>query len=38
MSVHPLISPAADQVRQRERLFFESMMRILDREMPGYAE
>ena len=23
---------------ERERLFFEAMMRILDREMPGYAE
>ncbi len=23
---------------ERERLFFEAMMRILDREMPGYAD
>ena len=23
---------------ERDRLFFEAMMRILDREMPGYAE
>jgi hypothetical protein len=23
---------------ERERLFFEAMMRILDRKMPGYAE
>ena len=23
---------------ERERLFFEAMMRILDRELPGYAE
>jgi ribulose-5-phosphate 4-epimerase/fuculose-1-phosphate aldolase len=23
---------------ERERLFFEAMMRVLDREMPGYAE
>jgi hypothetical protein len=23
---------------ERERLFFEAMMRFLDREMPGYAE
>lgn len=24
--------------RERERLFFEAMMRVLDRELPGYAE
>jgi len=24
--------------RERERLFFEAMMRVLDREMPGYAD
>jgi ribulose-5-phosphate 4-epimerase/fuculose-1-phosphate aldolase len=23
---------------ERERLFFEAMMRILDRELPGYAD
>jgi hypothetical protein len=23
---------------ERERLFFEAMMRVLDREMPGYAD
>jgi hypothetical protein len=23
---------------ERERLFFEAMMRILDRKMPGYAD
>ena len=23
---------------ERERLFFEAMMRILDRDMPGYAD
>jgi ribulose-5-phosphate 4-epimerase/fuculose-1-phosphate aldolase len=23
---------------ERERLFFEAMMRVLDRELPGYAE
>jgi ribulose-5-phosphate 4-epimerase/fuculose-1-phosphate aldolase len=30
---------ANDQHRdQRERLYFEAMMRVLDREMPGYAD
>ncbi|MEJ2173378.1 MAG: class II aldolase/adducin family protein, partial [bacterium] len=24
--------------RERERLFFEAMMRVLDRELPGYAD
>jgi hypothetical protein len=23
---------------ERERLFFEAMMRVLDREMPGYRD
>jgi hypothetical protein len=23
---------------ERERLFFEAMMRVLDRELPGYAD
>jgi hypothetical protein len=23
---------------ERDRLFFEAMMRVLDRELPGYAE
>jgi hypothetical protein len=23
---------------ERERLYFEAMMRVLDRELPGYAE
>jgi hypothetical protein len=23
---------------ERERLYFEAMMRVLDREMPGYAD
>jgi len=32
--------PAQDRHsrRERERLFFEAMMRVLDRELPGYAE
>lgn len=32
--------PAQDRHsrRERERLFFEAMMRVLDREMPGYAD
>ena len=24
--------------RERERLYFEAMKRVLDRDMPGYAE
>jgi hypothetical protein len=32
----------ADQDRhsraERERLYFEAMMRVLDRELPGYAD
>jgi len=34
-------TPSADDRHprgERERLFFEAMMRILDRELPGYAE
>jgi hypothetical protein len=31
MSVHPFSSA-------RERLFVEAMMRVLDRELPGYAD
>jgi len=35
-----LVPPANDRHSraERERLFFEAMMRILDREMPGYAD
>ena len=34
-------TPSADDRHprgERERLFFEAMMRLLDRELPGYAE
>jgi hypothetical protein len=24
--------------RERERLYFDAMMRVLDRELPGYAD
>jgi hypothetical protein len=31
--------PANDRHRgERERLFFEAMMRVLDRDLPGYAD
>jgi len=31
-------SPDDRHAGQRERLYFEAMMRVLDRELPGYAE
>jgi hypothetical protein len=34
-------SPPADDRHsrtERDRLFFEAMMRVLDRELPGYAD
>jgi len=31
--------PANDRHRsERDRMFFEALMRVLDRELPGYAD
>jgi hypothetical protein len=31
-------SGMADSLDERERLFFEALMRVLDRELPGYRD
>ena len=39
--VNQVQAPAPDDThsrQERDRLFFEAMMRVLDRELPGYAE
>ena len=36
-----VITPSADDTHsrsERERLYFEAMMRVLDRELPGYRD
>lgn len=34
----PRVLIGAVDFAERERLFFEAMMRVLDRELPGYAD
>ena len=39
--IHRVLTPGADDRHprgERERLFFEAMMRVVDRELPGYAD
>jgi hypothetical protein len=39
--VDAVLAPAPDETHsteERDRLFFEAMMRIVDRELPGYRD
>jgi len=37
-SALPIASPRCRLCSKRDRLFFEAMMRVLGREMPGYRD